>query len=83
MLSTAAVPEPVISTAAPCRRIERVHRQQPPARLVLQVEELALAVTQIRLQQAAPHALGQRHRPGLSSSISELRSARSAASGAS
>ncbi len=53
MLSTAAVPEAVMSTAAHCSRVQRVSCQQAAARLVLQIEELAFAMAQIRLQQAA------------------------------
>ncbi len=65
MLSTAAVPEPVISTADQLAGIEPVHVEHAAPRLVLQVEELALAMTEVRLQQAAAHALAQRDRTGV------------------
>ena len=74
MLSTAAVPEPVISTAVQSARIQPVHRQQALAGFVLQIEELRFAMAQIGLQQAAAHALRQRDGPGIEQQcISALR----------
>ncbi len=49
----------------PLRGIELVHREQPPAGLVLHIEEFRLAMAQIGLQQAAADALGQRDRAGI------------------
>ena len=50
---------------APYVGVQRMHAEEPLPRLVLQVEELAFAVAQIRLQEASPYALGERHRPGI------------------
>ena len=47
----------------PFAPVQLIGGQQPFARLVLQIEEFAFAVAQIRLQQAAAHPLRQRDRP--------------------
>ena len=65
MLSTAAVPEPVIRTAVHSAGSSPYTASRRCADLVLQVEELALAMTQIGLQQAAADTLRQRDRPGI------------------
>ena len=46
-------------------RIEPVDVEEAPARLVLQVEELALAMAEIGLREATTHSLGQGHGPGI------------------
>jgi hypothetical protein len=45
--------------------VEAVQIDQTGARLFLQVEKLAFAVAQIRLQQAVTDAFGERHRAGI------------------
>jgi hypothetical protein len=49
----------------PFRRVQRVDRQQAARGLVLQIKELAFAMAQIRLQQAAAYAFRQRDGPGI------------------
>jgi hypothetical protein len=49
----------------PLGRVELIDLQQTRARLFLQIEELALAMAEVGLQQALAHALGQRHGAGI------------------
>ena len=62
MLSTAAVPEPVISTALQYGGIELVSGEQTRARLVLQIEELAARDGTSRFAAGSAHAFAQRDR---------------------